>query len=105
MLGANLCGWLKPVLVLSYLTITWLHEQAVEQGEYVILLGDFNTDERHNCTRRLWSDEIQMTPRTEENEIDEIEIFQNTKYANIESLPRKYIIFPIQTYAPLDICI
>ena len=45
--------------------------QAAEQGEYVVLLGDFNTTERYNKTERLWDDKLALNVPEGSGEFDE----------------------------------
>lgn len=56
--------------------------QAVAQGKYVVLLGDFNTDEDYNQTARIWD---AATPLTAQLEND---LFATTKQAFLEKFYR-----------------
>ena len=62
--------------------------QACEQGEYVILLGDFNTAEEHNHTERMWDPSIPLISNTEEDEPDELALFGAIKDKFIENYYR-----------------
>ena len=52
--------------------------QAVEQGKYVVLLGDFNTDEEYNQTARMWDADVPFTVQLEND------LFTTTKQAFLE---------------------
>lgn len=56
--------------------------QAVEQGKYVVLLGDFNTDEEYNQTARMWDADVPFTVQLEND------LFATTKQAFLEQFYR-----------------
>jgi hypothetical protein len=56
--------------------------QAVEQGKYVVLLGDFNTDEEYNKTARMWDSNVPFTVQIEND------LFAATKQAFLEQFYR-----------------
>ncbi|GMH77868.1 hypothetical protein TrLO_g11770 [Triparma laevis f. longispina] len=52
--------------------------QATEQGEFVVLLGDFNTAERHNQTEYMWDRDVPFLSE------EESELFRPTRAAFLE---------------------
>lgn len=56
--------------------------QAVVQGKYVVLLGDFNTDEEYNKTARMWDADVPFTVQLEND------LFASTKQAFLEQFYR-----------------
>lgn len=62
--------------------------QAILQGEYLVLLGDFNTAEAHNHTERMWDANIQLSTNPTEDEPDESALFDNIKEKFLENYYR-----------------
>jgi len=58
--------------------------QLVQQDEYIVLLGDFNTDEEYNKTIRLWDENLPMM----NDEIDEETLFGPTKDMFLQTFTR-----------------
>lgn len=56
--------------------------QSVEQGKYVVLLGDFNIDEEYNKTVRMWDADVPFTVQIEND------LFASTKQAFLEKFYR-----------------
>ena len=57
--------------------------QAAEQGEYVVLVGDFNTAEDNNKTERLWDEDLPLNCSDADasagGDFDEVNYLQATK--------------------------
>lgn len=62
--------------------------QAIEQNEYLVLLGDFNTAEDHNHTERMWDVNIPLSTNPEEDEPDEQALFGAIKNKFLENYYR-----------------